>query len=168
MAVLSRHGLSSILFWLLVGLSALMLVVLMLLLGGVVPVETPAEPAMTSRKAIETSAPATARPRPAATSPAQEPATTTKAAPAAETALVVVTASRGDSWFQARLGSENGPVLDERVLAQGESARFEGRRIWLNVGAAGHVDVTVDGKPRALAPGTVAVVLTSPSPAPAS
>jgi hypothetical protein len=51
-------------------------------------------------------------------------------------------------------------VLDERVLAQGESATFHGRRIWLSVGASGNVDVTVDGEPTTLPPGTVSVVLT--------
>ena len=66
---------------------------------------------------------------------------------------------RGDCWFSARVGSENGRVLDERLLAQGESARLEAERIWLSVGAAGNVEVTVDGKPSELAPGTVSVVL---------
>ena len=37
--------------------------------------------------------------------------------------------------------------------------RFESPRIWLTIGAAGNVDVTVDGKPRQLAPGTVSLVL---------
>ena len=66
---------------------------------------------------------------------------------------------RGESWYSARVGSENGRVLDERVLALGETVRY-GERIWLSVGAAGNVDVTVDGKPKELAPGTVSVVLT--------
>ena len=71
-------------------------------------------------------------------------------------------ASRGDSWFSARLGSESGRVLDERVLPQGESVRLRGERIWLTVGAAGNVDLTVNGKPRDIAPGTVELVLTRP------
>ena len=74
--------------------------------------------------------------------------------------VVGVTASRGDSWFSARVGSEEGRVLDERVLAQGETVRLRGSKIWLSVGASGNLDVTVDGEPTTLPPGTVSVVLT--------
>ena len=80
-------------------------------------------------------------------------------------AVVVMRAVRGDSWFSARLGSEEGRVLDERILSQGESVRLEGKRIWLSVGAAGNVELTVDGKPRPLSPGTVSVVHTGVQPA---
>ena len=73
--------------------------------------------------------------------------------------VVVLSAVRGDSWFSARVGSETGRVLDERVLSQGESVRLRATRIWLSLGAAGNVEVTVDGKPKALSPGTVSVVL---------
>ena len=66
---------------------------------------------------------------------------------------------RGECWFSARVGSESGRVLDERVLAQGETVRLQAKRIWLSVGASGNVEVTVDGKPKELAPGTVSVVL---------
>ena len=159
--------LSAALFWALAGLSAAMVVVLMLLLGGIVPVGSPAAPAETrsdsaahpappraATTAIETEA------APAASTTA--PVTTTTRPPDPEPALVVLTATRGECWFQARLGSETGRVLDERVLGVGESARFEGHRIWLVVGAAGNVELTVDGQPRALSPGTVSVVLTPP------
>ena len=88
------------------------------------------------------------------------PAAAERAPEAPPPAVVVMTAVRGDSWFSARLGSESGRVLDERILARGDSARLEGRRIWLSVGAAGNVELTVDGKPRRLSPGTVSVVLT--------
>ena len=73
--------------------------------------------------------------------------------------MVVLTAVRGDSWFSARVGSENGRVLDERVLVQGESVRLRATRVWLSIGAAGNVEVTVDGKPKELSPGTVSLVL---------
>lgn len=160
----SRQTLADILFWLLAGVSAVMLVALVLVVGGIVSLEPAADVPDTRTEAIEESAPR-APTVSGSTAPPTEPATTTTAttaapAPAADLTIVVLRASRGDSWFSARVGSENGRVLDERVLAQGESVRLRARRIWLTVGAAGNVDVTVDGKPRALSPGTVSVVLT--------
>lgn len=157
-----RKRAHDILFWSLVALAAAMLTGLLLVVGGVVPVESaqdepssiadraPAaapEPVVRTTQKVEPQQPVTKGP--AATTPA-------KSSPAT---LVVVTASRGDSWFSARLGSQEGRVLDERVLAQGESVRLRGERIWLTVGAAGNVDLTVNGKPRDIEPGTVELVL---------
>lgn len=94
-----------------------------------------------------------------------EPAATTvtkrvQGAPTASTATtVVVTAARGDCWISARVGSEHGRVLEERLLAQGESVTLRGARVWMSIGAAANVDVTVNGEDRELQPGTVAVVL---------
>lgn len=165
-AVVSRQMLSAVLFWALVGLSAAMLVALLLLLGGIVPVESPAAPPVGRSEPAARPAPprpaTTAAERAAETRASTTTPTRTTAPPAREPALVVLTATRGECWFQARHGSETGRVLDERVLALGESARFEGQRIWLMVGAAGNVELTVDGEPRALSPGTVSVVLTPP------
>jgi hypothetical protein len=56
-------------------------------------------------------------------------------------------------------------VLDERVLSQGESISLQSRSVWLAVGAAGNLDVTVNGKPRTLSPGTISVVLGPEDPA---
>ena len=50
-------------------------------------------------------------------------------------------------------------MLDERVLSRGESISIKGKSIWLTVGAAGNLDVTVNGKAQALSPGTISVVL---------
>ena len=75
--------------------------------------------------------------------------------------VVVLSAVRGDSWFSARVGSESGRLLDERVLTQGESVRLQAKRIWLSIGAAGNIEVTVDGEPKELS-GTVSVVLPTP------
>jgi hypothetical protein len=160
--------LSTALFWALAGVSGAMVVVLILLLGGIVPVGSPADPPGTRSDAVARPAPprsaaaaveSGAAPAANSTAPAT---TTTTSLPSPKPALVVLTATRGECWFQARLGSETGRVLDERVLGVGESARFEGHRIWLVVGAAGNVELTVDGQPRALSPGTVSVVLTPP------
>jgi len=50
-------------------------------------------------------------------------------------------------------------VLEERLLAQGESVTLHGERVWMSIGAAANVDVTVNGEDRELQSGTVAVVL---------
>jgi cytoskeletal protein RodZ len=86
-------------------------------------------------------------------------ATTTPIKTTPALATVIVTAARGDCWISARLGSETGKVLDERILAQGESVTLRGARVWLSIGAAANVDVTVNGQNRELQSGTVAVVL---------
>ena len=163
---MQKLTLSDIFFWCVTGLSAVMLVVMVLVVGGIVPIGSPSEPAGTPGEAMgvpasEQAAESTEkRTTTRETTPATTTTRTTPPPVEAGPTLVVVTATRGDSWFSARVGSENGRLLDERVLAQGESVRFEGKRIWLSIGAAGNVDVTVDGKPRAVAPGTVSVVLT--------
>jgi uncharacterized protein DUF4115 len=125
------------------------------LLGGAISVADP--PAPPGSEALASSA----------TEPAEEPPqTATKRVLRAPTptirsqiATVIVTAARGDCWISARLGSENGPVLEERLLAQGESVTLRGARVWMSIGASGNVDVTVNGEERELQSGTVAVVL---------
>ena len=160
---------ADILFWLLASVSAVMLTALLLVVGGVIELEPTQQgmgPALTAAAEPEPEPPATTTTE--ATETTTEPAastaqeTTPNEPPPPETTVVVVTAARGDSWFSARVGSENGRVLDERVLAQGDSVELEAERIWLTVGAAGNVELTVNGKPRAIAPGTVSLVLTRP------
>ena len=155
---MSRQRLTDVLFWVIAGVSALLLIFLALVVGGAIPIDSASPPAASEPEAI--APPAVTPPDESVTTaePASTPAATTQRA--AEPTVVVLTAVRGDSWFSARVGSEDGRVLDERVLAQGESVRLEARRIWLSVGAAGNVEVIVDGKPRQLAPGTVSLVLT--------
>lgn len=163
---------ADILFWSLAVLGASMLGALLLVVGGVVSLAAPSDPSTSATEVapapeplpqttetVTDSSESTESPEPE--TPAA--ATTTTSAPAPPSTLVVVTASRGDSWFSARLGSASGRVLDERVLPQGESVRLRGERIWLTVGAAGNVDLTVNGKPRDIEPGTVELVLTRPA-----
>jgi cytoskeletal protein RodZ len=114
------------------------------------PAEEPATTAVTKRVRRTTPAPATT---------ATTTGTPAKTTASASLATVVVTASRGDCWISARLGSETGRVLDERILAQGESVTLRGARVWLSIGAAANVDVTVNGQDREIQSGTVAVVL---------
>lgn len=169
---MQRPSTSDLLFWLLALLSAFALAVLVLVLAGALPIdpapEPEPEPAAEQAVAPATSTRATtaAAARPAAppragttTAPAASTAPEAEPAPAPERAVVVVTAVRGDSWVSARVGSESGDLLDERLLEQGDSLRLEAPRVWLSLGAAGNVDVTVNGEPRTLGNGTIASVL---------
>lgn len=156
---------SDVLFWVLASLTTALLLGFLLVLGGAIPVESPgsaaeteetastqAEPVVTEERAPETTATVAAVPSRTTTEK-------TATAPAPQLTTVVITASRGDCWIQARLSSETGRLLDERVLAEGESVRVRGRQVWLSVGASGNVDVTVNGQPRPLPTGTIEVVL---------
>lgn len=146
---------SDILFWVLACASLVLLFGLVLVLAGAVSDDSPE-----SITATEEIAPAEARPATVETKTTPEPATTATEAPRAPPlTTVVITASRGDCWIEARLGSETGRLLYEQVLSRGDSVRLRGRRIWLSVGASGNVGVTVNGKPRALPSGTIEVVL---------
>ena len=142
------------LFWLLAATSAALLVALVLIVGGVIPID-PASPAdVTPPEALVQQV--TTPPEGVTT----ERVTTAETTPnAAEATLVVLSAVHGDSWFSARVGSESGRVLDERLLAQGETVRLRAKRIWLSVGASANIEVTVNGEPTELPPGTVSVVL---------
>jgi len=145
------------LFWLLLATAVALFGFFIAVLAGMIPVDEPssdptepaaAAPAPTSRPSTDVATeqqPVAARPKPKVV--------------ATVVATVVVTASRGDCWISARLGSETGPLLEERLLRQGESVTLTGARIWLNAGAAANVDLTVNGAARELDPGTVAVLL---------
>ena len=161
---MAKLRLSDVFFWILATLALALFVVFLLVLSGTFAVEPSTEstePAQTAApKATKPFLPPTAQPKP---KPKPRTSTKTTAAPPtrkpAQLATVVLTASRGDCWFQARAGSANGRVLDERVLSRGESISIKGKSIWLTVGAAGNLDVTVNGKAQALSPGTISVVL---------
>lgn len=63
-------------------------------------------------------------------------------------ATLVVRASRGNCWVAVRVGSASGPVLYERVLAQGGTLRFGlQKKLWVRLGAPWNADVTLRGKP---------------------
>jgi hypothetical protein len=73
--------------------------------------------------------------------------------------LVTITASRGDCWISAHRGSATGPVLAQKTLLEGESTSLRGRKIWLELGAAGNVDISVNGRPRPVSSATTELVL---------
>ena len=72
---------------------------------------------------------------------------------------VQIVATRGDCWVAAYAGSSQGAQLMGRVLRQGETVTVRGRRIVLELGAAGNVDVSVNGKRRPVPGGTTNVVV---------
>lgn len=86
-----------------------------------------------------------------------QPAATTRSTP--KKASVRIAATRGDCWVVAHAGSAAGPVLIERVVRSGEQVTLRARRIWLELGAAGNVDITLNGKARAIPSGTTNLVL---------
>jgi hypothetical protein len=89
----------------------------------------------------------------------QQAATTPTTRNVPQTASVVVAATRGDCWVVAHAGSAEGPVLIERVLRSGEQVTLRGRRVWLELGAAGNVDIKLNGKQRPVPSGTTNLVL---------
>ncbi len=88
--------------------------------------------------------PATTAPGTTTTPP---PATTTGRQPQPGDARLVVKATRGDSLLSVHADSEEGESLYDGVLAQGRSVSLFGPRLWIRLGAAENVDLTLDGRP---------------------
>lgn len=123
--------------------------------GGLVddaePEERATPPAQPATPAAEARPEPRARPKPRAarTVSAQEVAAQT----------LVISASRGDCWVEARAGSATGPVLYAGTLAIGRTLRFERPKVWLRLGAASNVDLLVNGRAAAVPTGTVELTL---------
>jgi cytoskeleton protein RodZ len=79
--------------------------------------------------------------------PAPEPLQRTAAPTRPELARLVVSAALGDSWLVVRAGSNHGKVLFAGVLKQGRSVRLRGARLWVRLGAATNLSVSVNGSP---------------------
>lgn len=88
--------------------------------------------------------PVTTAPQPATEPP---PATTTGRQPQPGDARLVVTATRGESLLAVRADSEDGKALYEGVLVRGRSISLFGPRLWIRLGAAENVDLTLDDRP---------------------
>ena len=164
---MTKPRISQVLLWLLAVVTLALFGFFVALVAGAIPVGEPDPPRDTGALPTLQTEPA-AQPATTVTKGVRRttPTTTTTAttAPIKTTtppalATVIVTAARGDCWISARLGSETGKVLEERLLAQGESVTLRGARVWMSIGAAANVDVTVNGQDRELQSGTVAVVL---------
>jgi cytoskeletal protein RodZ len=169
---MTKPRISQVLLWILALVTLALFGFFVALVAGAIPVGEPGPPAdtgglpaaQTEPGGESTATTVTKRVRRTTPAPATTSTTTTTGTPAKTTtppslATVIVTAARGDCWISARLGSETGRVLDERILAQGESVTLRGARVWLSIGAAANVDVTVNGQDREIQSGTVAVVL---------
>ena len=76
-----------------------------------------------------------------------EPRPATNTTPST-TVVITIKASRGACWVNAHRGSPSGKQLAYETLQQGKSITLRGPRIWLQLGAAGNVDITVNGRAR--------------------
>jgi hypothetical protein len=59
---------------------------------------------------------------------------------------VELSAPRGDCWILVRDGSSQGPVMFEGVVRRGGTVGFQGKTLWLRVGAPWNLVVRVDGR----------------------
>jgi hypothetical protein len=99
----------------------------------------------------------------------EDRAATRGSSTSADAAKVVVTAARGSCWVSIRVGSADGEVLFEGILDSGRTVRLTRSRIWIRLGAAANVDVSVNGKrARGLPGGTVDLLATRTGIAPQS
>jgi hypothetical protein len=132
-----------------VGFAAVLVLVALALIGG-----NDAERTSTSANPP----PVTTAPQPATTPP---PPTTTDRQPQPGDALLVVRATRGECPLSVRADSEEGVSLYEGVLARGRSVRLFRARLWIRLGAAENVDLTLNGQPvERLPAGTLDLIAT--------
>jgi hypothetical protein len=61
-------------------------------------------------------------------------------------ARLLLLASRGRCWMDARLGSQKGKELHMGTLELGQSLRLSGRRIWIRLGAPSALDAKLNGR----------------------
>jgi uncharacterized protein DUF4115 len=79
--------------------------------------------------------------------------------PPASPPTLSITATRGDCWVEVRAGSSTGSILYAATLASGNTVRFHRDKVWLRLGAASNVDLTVNGRPSEIPPGTVELLV---------
>ncbi len=88
--------------------------------------------------------------------PKPRPATNTTSS---TTVVITIEASRGDCWVNAHRGSPSGKQLAYETLQEGKTITLRGPRIWLQLGAASMVDITVNGRVRPVPSATTGFVL---------
>jgi Helix-turn-helix domain len=97
-----------------------------------------------------------------AVEPPSEKVSPAPPAPARSTVNLVIAAKESGSWVEAHSDSETGPVLFAGTVDTRREVRLSARKIWLRLGAANNLSLTLNGRP---APtelfGTVDVVVTS-------
>ncbi|MEO5574884.1 MAG: DUF4115 domain-containing protein [Gaiellaceae bacterium] len=104
-----------------------------------VPVPVTVETGTSAPAAFDQPKPPPRREAPVKTAPA--PAGT---APAAKPALVI-TAARGTSWLEVRAGGSTGKELYYGMLEEGTTTELERLPVWVRLGAAESVDVSLGG-----------------------
>lgn len=121
--------------------------------GGLAENPAPA-PAPTPKEQPPAKPPPLPAPEPEAIT---RPRTTRPKTPASTS--LTISATRGDCWVEVRAGSSTGELLYAGTLATGKALRFNREKLWLRLGAASNVDITVNGRPSSVPPGTVELVL---------
>jgi cytoskeleton protein RodZ len=76
---------------------------------------------------------------------AQPSPTVTTTRPAAP-ALLLVRASRGNSWVEAHAGSQAGKLLYQGTLERGQQQAFRSKRVWITIGIPRNVTIRVNGE----------------------
>jgi hypothetical protein len=61
--------------------------------------------------------------------------------------VLVVHATRGDSWVELHAGTATGRTLYRGILRQGGTARASAGAVWARFGSLGNLDLAVNGKP---------------------
>lgn len=62
--------------------------------------------------------------------------------------FLALTATRGNCWLSARIGSRAGRVVYEQTLPQGQTVRFGLRKpLWIRLGAPWNLDATIGRRP---------------------
>lgn len=80
-----------------------------------------------------------------------------------QVARLVLAATRGRCWLDARLGSRDGRELHMGTLELGQSIRLSGGRIWIRLGAPAALEATLNGKPVPLPSATPVNVVVTPA-----
>jgi hypothetical protein len=88
----------------------------------------------------------------------QDQPSTTATAKAAGRVTLVVRAAQGSSWMEVRVGSSTGKLLYSGTLEQGQSKRFEARRLQIALAEPQNVVVRRNGSRIDLPAGTTFVV----------
>jgi cytoskeletal protein RodZ len=76
-------------------------------------------------------------------------------------ARVILTASNGRCWLDAHQGSAAGKQLYIGVLEQGQTARLQGSRLWIRLGAPDALTATLNGRRLTLPNGTANLIVTA-------
>jgi cytoskeletal protein RodZ len=76
--------------------------------------------------------------------PRPKPAPAFTPPPTSAPPALTLAATRGDCWLELRVGSSTGRVVYERMLHQGESARFGLKKaLWIRLGAPWNLNATI-------------------------